>query len=165
MEFNSPIDFFSPSGQLIAPQGDLIFAPSNEVIVSGVGLRPSLDLIQGLGDAARRWNTLFAGSGNFLDRPTVNNSGILLQGEATASTSRFAMNFYGEDFGTVSGITLMNSNPSGVGIPAPRAYTTAKVAVKFQHTSSSSLSGVWTLRLYKNGVQATTFDVITSGNQ
>lgn len=85
MEFNGPVDFFSPSGQLLASQGDIVLAPGNETVVSGGQLVPRLDLQQNLGDENRRWDTLYAGSGNFTQRPTVNGSGVLLQGEAAAA--------------------------------------------------------------------------------
>lgn len=85
MEFNGPVDFFSPSGQLLASQGDIVLAPGNETVVSGGQLVPRLDLQQNLGDENRRWDTLYTGSGNFTERPTVNGSGVLLQGEAAAA--------------------------------------------------------------------------------
>lgn len=85
MEFNGPVDFFSPSGEILASQGDVILAPSNETVVSGGQLVPRLDLAQNLGDENRRWDTIYTGSGNFTERPTVNGSGVLLQGEAAAA--------------------------------------------------------------------------------
>jgi len=56
------------------------------VIGSGVSLRPEVDCTAldaiDLGQEELRWKTLYSCSGNFLDRPSVNGSGVLLQGEA-----------------------------------------------------------------------------------
>ena len=112
MEFNGPIDFLPGSGQLLAPQGDLILAPGNEVVVSGGQLVPLADLLQNLGDAARRWDTLFAGSGNFVTRPTVGGSGVLLEGEASGGSADYS------DGGELAGAnrTLGNLDAFDLGI-------------------------------------------------
>lgn len=88
---NGDIVFIDTSGQVRATNGDLTLRPDDTgvrdvIIGSGRSLRPeadcrSLERID-LGLEFLRWGTLFACSGNFIDRPTVNGSGVLLQGEA-----------------------------------------------------------------------------------
>lgn len=91
--FNTDVIFIDTSGQVRAVHGDLTLRANEDggghvIVGSGISLRPevncdALDAID-LGQEIHRWKTLFACSGNFLDRPTVNGSGVLLQGEATA---------------------------------------------------------------------------------
>ena len=132
---------------------------------SGISLRPELncdasDAID-LGQDLLRWKTLFACSGNFLDRPTVNSSGVVLQGEFVSTPSRFSMNFYGEDLGSgVTSVELMEENTE-IGIPLARILRTARVAVKFRRNVGAA-PGDWTLRLFQNGVEVATFAVATT---
>jgi hypothetical protein len=44
---------------------------------------PDTNCLYDLGSGTERFNTLYACSGNFTSRPTVNNSGVLLQGESS----------------------------------------------------------------------------------
>jgi hypothetical protein len=94
--FNTDVVFVDGSGQVRAVHGDLTLraneAGGGHVVVgSGISLRPENDCDASdaidLGQVDHRWNTVFACSGNFLDRPTVNGSGVLLQGEATGSAT------------------------------------------------------------------------------
>jgi len=88
---NGDIIFIDGSGQVRALFGDLTLRANESggghiIVGSGISLRPenncnASDAID-LGQLDHRWKTLFACSGNFLDRPTVNGSGVLLQGEA-----------------------------------------------------------------------------------
>lgn len=92
-KFNTDVVFIDGSGQVRVLNGDLTLRanPNGDghiIVGSGISLRPDVncdasDAID-LGQADLRWKTLFACSGNFLDRPTVNGSGVLLQGEAAA---------------------------------------------------------------------------------
>lgn len=81
MEFNSELDFLQPSGQVIAAQGDVILAPINSVTISGAPIQPFEDNAQDVGSNVTRWRNIFATSGNFIQRPSVDGSGVLLQGE------------------------------------------------------------------------------------
>jgi len=90
-KFNGDVIFIDGSGQVRAVHGDLTLraneAGGGHIIVgSGDTLRPEADCNSSepidLGLDFLRWNTLYACSGNFLQRPTVNGSGVLLQGEA-----------------------------------------------------------------------------------
>ena len=81
MEINGPLDFLQPSGQVLAPQGDLILAPGNSVVVSGVPLHPRFTDSQDFGSAVTRWRNLYARGADFTEVPTVNGSGLGLAGE------------------------------------------------------------------------------------
>ncbi len=91
VKINTDLIFIDTSGQVRSTDGDLVLRAddtgTNDIIVgSGRSLRPEADCRSferiDLGLEFLRWGTLFACSGNFIDRPTVNGSGVLLQGEA-----------------------------------------------------------------------------------
>ena len=90
-KFNSDVVFIDTSGQVRVINGDLTLRGNPDgtghvIVGSGISLRPEVDCnatdAMDLGQDGLRWKTLFACSGNFLERPTVNGSGVLLQGEA-----------------------------------------------------------------------------------
>ena len=95
VRFNSDVVFVDGSGQVRAIHGDLSLRANEDggghiIVGSGVSLRPDIDchgspLTDGidLGQEDFRWRTLYACSGNFISRPHVNGSGVLLQGEAS----------------------------------------------------------------------------------
>ncbi len=95
VRFNSDVVFIDTSGQVRAIKGDLTLRANESggghiIIGSGESLRPenncdASDAID-LGIETHRWKTLFACSGNFLDRPTVNGSGVLLQGDTVPAS-------------------------------------------------------------------------------
>ena len=94
-KFNTDVVFIDASGQVRTIHGDLTLRanPNGDghiIVGSGVSLRPEVncdasDAID-LGQENLRWKTLFACSGNFLERPTVNGSGVLLQGDTVAAS-------------------------------------------------------------------------------
>lgn len=94
-KFNSDVVFIDMSGQVRVIHGDLTLRANPDgdghiIVGSGISLRPEVncdaaDAID-LGQAIHRWKTLFACSGNFLDRPTVNGSGVLLQGDTVPAS-------------------------------------------------------------------------------
>lgn len=92
-KFNSDVVFIDLSGQVRVIHGDLTLRANPDgdghvIVGSGISLRPEVDCdavdAMDLGQDGLRWKTLFSCSGNFLERPTVNGSGVLLQGEAAA---------------------------------------------------------------------------------
>ncbi|MHA2063078.1 MAG: hypothetical protein ACXABY_01735 [Candidatus Thorarchaeota archaeon] len=95
VRFNGDVIFVDTSGQVRSRSGDLTLRADDTgaghiIVGSGVTFRPeadcgSLEPID-LGLDWLRWNTLYACSGNFLERPTVNGSGVLLQGEAVSAS-------------------------------------------------------------------------------
>ena len=69
-------------------------------------LVPERDAIYSLGTSSLRWANIYAVSGVFSSRPTVNGSGVVLQGEVPAN-SAIALNFTpanGTDFVLVHGL-------------------------------------------------------------
>jgi len=98
--YNSDIIFTDTSGQVRAIDSDLTLraneAGGGDIIVgSGEALRPETDC-RGpqpidLGRDSLRWNTLHACSGNFIERPTVKGSGLVLTDEVI--TWEHAMGF------------------------------------------------------------------------
>ncbi len=93
----------------------------------------------------------------------VDADGNLLVALAPGSSvgGRFQMNFYGEDPGSgVTTVELMEENTE-IGIPLARAVRTGNVAVKFRRNAGAA-PGDWTLRLFKNGVEAAIFLVGTT---
>ncbi len=101
MKFNTDVVFVDCSGQVRTTKcGDLTLRANDQgtghiIVGSGLTLRPEADCQSlepiDLGLDYLRWNTLFACSGNFHNRPTVNGSGVLLEGEA-ASSAAVALN-------------------------------------------------------------------------
>lgn len=92
MRFNTDVVFIDASGQVRVLQGDLTLRANGDghiIIGSGLTLRPEADCRSlepvDLGLDYLRWATVFACSGNFLERPTVNDQGVLLQSEAVDS--------------------------------------------------------------------------------
>lgn len=95
MKFNSDVVFIDTSGQVRTITGDLTLRANPDgdghiIVGSGVSLRPEVDCdaldAMDLGQDGLRWKTLFVCSGNFLERPTVNGSGVLLQGETVPAS-------------------------------------------------------------------------------
>lgn len=85
VRFNSDIIFIDTSGQVRSRDGDLTLRADDtgqrDVIVgSGRSLRPEHASID-LGLSYLPWRHLYAEGGSFTSRPTVNGSGVLLQGE------------------------------------------------------------------------------------
>ena len=75
--------------------------------------------------------------------------------------ARFQTNFYGEDAGAgVIEVGLMGDN-TVIGIPIARALQNGNVAVIFRRAGGAP-PGDWTLRLFRNGVEAATFAVATT---
>ncbi len=75
---------------------------------------PDADCAYDLGSEDSRWDTLYACSGNFTSRPTVNGSGVLLQGEATlGSSSSNALLCANVDFTPASGIEFVVQHDLG----------------------------------------------------
>jgi hypothetical protein len=67
MEFNGPVDFFSTSGQILAPNGDLTITPLDDVVVSNADIYPTTST-QDIGTMSSKWRRLIAQSGIFSDR-------------------------------------------------------------------------------------------------
>ena len=94
--FNTDVVFIDTSGQIRAVASDLTLRANESggghvIVGSGETLRPENDCRASdaidLGIESHRWKTVFSCSGNFLDRPTVNGSGVLLQGETVAGAA------------------------------------------------------------------------------
>lgn len=85
IQFNAELKFPGNSGTIRSLQNSLTLAgsPSGETIIPN-DIRPNINNQHQLGQDHLRWKTLFSCSGNFLERPTVNGSGVLLQGESAA---------------------------------------------------------------------------------
>ena len=80
---------------------------------------------------------------------------------AYGSGPSFQINFYGEDLSVgVTAVELMEEN-THIGIPFATTVSTGNVAAKFRRAAGAA-PGNWTLRLFKNGVQAATFSVGTT---
>lgn len=103
VRFNSDVVFIDTSGQVRSSVGDLTLRADNTgtkdiVIGSGTSFRPETDRQINLGSHFLRWKTLYACSGNFTERPTVQESGIALLDEIAAGFSGlFAVQFAKED--------------------------------------------------------------------
>lgn len=86
MKFNSDVIFTDASGQVRSTNGDLTLRPegdgqSDVIVGDGRAFRPEQDRVTDLGLDYLRWRMLYADGGNFASRPTVNGSGVQLQGE------------------------------------------------------------------------------------
>lgn len=86
IQLNSDVVFVDTSGQLRAHSGDLTLRAddtgSRDIILgSGQSVRPEQHNKMDLGRIDLRWRNLHAGSGTFTSRPSINGSGVLLQGE------------------------------------------------------------------------------------
>lgn len=85
IQLNSDVVFIDASGQVRSLSGDLTLragGATREIIVgSGASLRPEEHQVVDLGRTDLRWRNLHATSGTFVERPSVNGSGVLLQGE------------------------------------------------------------------------------------
>lgn len=86
IQLNSDVIFIDTSGQIRVRNGDLTLRAddtgSRSIICgSGQSLRPERHNQMDLGSTDFRWRNLHAGSGTFTSRPSVNGSGVLLQGE------------------------------------------------------------------------------------
>lgn len=84
MRFNTDVVFTDTSGQVRSQSGDLTLrseSGGDVVVGSGGALRPELPLVTDLGRDYLPWRHLYAGGGSFAFRPTVQGSGVLLQGE------------------------------------------------------------------------------------
>jgi len=103
----------------------------------------------------------YSGSSLQVVRVNVGETALEFAAGGAGTTPRFQMNFYGED--AASGVTtveLMEEN-TDIGIPLARSVSSANVAVKFRRAAGAA-PGDWTLRLFKNGVEAATFAVPTT---
>jgi hypothetical protein len=146
-KFNGDIVFIDTSGQIYPTQGDLTLRANfngdgHVVIGSGISLRPEVDCdasdAMDLGQDGLRWKTLFACSGNFLERLTVNSSGIQLRGEGVDSINGF--------LGVVTitspdGSILVGDGPQAIELSG--LFTAASGALLEQHSDDLiTLSGL-----------------------
>lgn len=90
VQFGGNISFPGWSGLIESLQNSITLraTPSGNVII-GIenDLLPETDLTQDLGRPDLRWEILWAGSGNFLSRPTVNGINVALVTELAGQTS------------------------------------------------------------------------------
>lgn len=153
--FNTDVVFIDASGQVRTLIGDLTLRanPNGDghiIAGSGISLRPevncdALDAMD-LGQEELRWNTLFACGGNFLNRPTVNGSGVVLQGEIIVSKSISI-----EDPTASEDISLFHADTT---------YTITKMTVVLIGSASQTVT--WTVRK-NNDRSATGTEVVTGG--
>jgi hypothetical protein len=84
-----------------------ISAPTSGTFINvGSSLVPERDAIYSLGTSSLRWANIFAVSGTFSARPTVNGSGVMLQGDIStnAATALDISTSYGTDFVLTHGL-------------------------------------------------------------
>ena len=150
VRYNGDIVFIDTSGQVRSRFGGLTLRGDDtglaDVIVgSGASLRPETDC-QGplpidLGRDYLRWNTLYACSGNFLERPTVNGSGVLLQGEAAAGGGGVTeLNDLTGDIDIVSVNDAVDVSENGQNIELSGMFTSASGQLLDQLVAQSGLN-------------------------
>ena len=94
------------------PSGNIIIGIENDLL-------PETDLTQDLGREDLRWEILWAGSGNFLSRPTVNGVNVALTTELAGQTS---INGLSGALALISpdlSINIANSGTAGIEITVP----------------------------------------------
>lgn len=143
INLNTDLTFIDASGQVRSTNGDLTLRASvsgvaKNVIIAGSNLNPETHGLIDLGRTDLRWRNIHAQSGTFISRPSVNGSGVILQGEEKDWVNiRLAA-----DFSTIS-LTAVDV-PGFNLVPAPnRTYEIRGIfMVRSPNASRTPLVGV-----------------------